>query len=45
VNRKELATYMGHAQVSASGDLYGHLFPVHERQTATGLAEYLAAHA
>jgi integrase len=42
VNRKELATYLGHAQVSTSEDIYGHLFPGHERHTADRLDTYLA---
>jgi integrase len=41
VNRKELATYMGHAQVATSEDLYGHLFPGHESTNALRLEAYL----
>jgi integrase len=43
VNRKELATYMGHAQVATSEDLYGHLFPGHEAETARKLEDFLNA--
>lgn len=41
VNRKELATYLGHAQVATSEDIYGHLFPGHEAQTAARLDAFL----
>jgi integrase len=43
VNLKELSTYMGHAEVATTLDLYGHLFPGHEQQTAARLDAFLGA--
>jgi integrase len=41
--RKALATYMGHAQVATTEDIYGHLFPGHEADTARRVQRYLDA--
>jgi integrase len=42
VNAKALSTYMGHASVSITFDLYGHLMPGNESEAAGMLDEYLA---
>jgi hypothetical protein len=43
VNIKALSTFMGHAQVSITLDLYGHLLPGSEEEAAGLLDDYLAA--
>jgi integrase len=42
VNAKTLSTYMGHANIAVTFDLYGHLFPGNEAQAASLLDAYLA---
>lgn len=42
VNAKALSTYMGHANIAVTLDLYGHLFPGSEDQAAALLDAYLA---
>jgi integrase len=41
VNAKALATYMGHASVAITFDLYGHLMPRNEEEPAARLDAYL----
>jgi integrase len=41
VNAKALSTYMGHASVTITFDLYGHLMPGNEQQAARLLDAYL----
>jgi integrase len=41
VNAKALSTYMGHASIQTTFDLYGHLFPGNEEQAAELLDAYL----
>ncbi len=41
VNAKALATYMGHASVTITFDLYGHLMPGNEEEAAALLDAYL----
>lgn len=41
VNAKALATYMGHATISITLDLYGHLMPGNEGEAAALLDRYL----
>ncbi len=43
VNAKALSTYMGHANISITLDLYGHLMPGNEEQAAAMLDTYLAS--
>jgi integrase len=43
VNAKALSTYMGHANISITLDLYGHLFPGSENEAAELLDAYLAS--
>jgi integrase len=42
VNAKSLSTYMGHATIAMTLDLYGHLMPGNEAQAADLLDAYLA---
>ena len=42
VNAKALSTYMGHASVTITYDLYGHLMPGNEDEAAALLDAYLA---
>ena len=42
VNAKALSTFMGHANIAITLDLYGHLMPGSEAQAATLLYAYLA---
>jgi integrase len=41
VNIKALSTYMGHASITITLDLYGHLFPGNEKEAARLLDSYL----
>jgi len=43
VNAKALSTFMGHANIKITLDLYGHLFPGSEEEAAGLLDTYLAA--
>jgi integrase len=43
VNAKALSTFMGHANISITLDLYGHLMPGSEEEAAGLLDHYLAA--
>jgi integrase len=43
VNAKALSTFMGHANIKITLDLYGHLFPGSESEAAALLDTYLAA--
>ena len=43
VNAKALSTYMGHANISITLDLYGHLMPGNEGEAAALLDRYLEA--
>jgi len=43
VNPKALSTYMGHATIAITLDLYGHLMPGSESEAAEMLDAYLAA--
>ena len=43
VNAKALSTYMGHATIATTLDLYGHLMPGSESEAAELLDAYLAA--
>jgi integrase len=43
VNAKTLSTYMGHANIAITFDLYGHLMPGNESEAAALLDAYLAA--
>lgn len=45
VSAKALCTYMGHAAISTTFDLYGHLMPGNEEEAATLLDAYLAREA
>ncbi len=45
VNAKQLSTYLGHATIKITLDLYGHLFPGDEREAASKLDAYLARQA
>jgi integrase len=42
VNAKALSTFMGHAAIGITIDLYGHLMPGSEDQAADLLDDYLA---
>jgi len=42
VNAKSLSTYLGHANISTTFDLYGHLMPGNEAEAAGLLDEFLA---
>lgn len=42
VNAKALQTYMGHASIEITFDLYGHLMPGNEAEAAAALDAYLA---
>ena len=42
VNAKALSTFMGHANIAITYDLYGHLMPGSEDEAATLLDGYLA---
>jgi integrase len=42
VNAKSLSTYMGHADIATTFDLYGHLMPGNEAEAAALLDAYLA---
>jgi hypothetical protein len=42
VNAKTLCTYMGHANIAITFDLYGHLFPGNETEASRLLDGYLA---
>jgi len=42
VNAKSLSTYMGHANIATTFDLYGHLMPGNEGEAAALLDAYLA---
>ena len=42
VNAKALSTYMGHANIGITLDLYGHLMPGNEGEAAGLLDTYLA---
>ena len=41
VNAKALSTFMGHANIAITLDLYGHLFPGSENEAAALLDSYL----
>ena len=41
VNAKALSVYMGHASVTITFDLYGHLMPGNEQEAARLLDAYL----
>jgi integrase len=43
VNAKALSTFMGHANIGITLDLYGHLMPGSESEAAVMLDTYLAA--
>jgi integrase len=43
VNSKAVSTYMGHASITITLDLYGHLMPGHEAEAADLLDGYLAS--
>jgi integrase len=43
VNAKALSTYMGHATIAITLDLYGHLMPGNESEAAEMLVTYLKA--
>jgi hypothetical protein len=43
VNAKALSTYMGHATIAITLDLYGHLMPGNESEAAEMLDAYLTA--
>jgi integrase len=43
VNAKALSTYMGHANIGITLDLYGHLMPGNESEAAELLDAYLEA--
>ncbi|HMH46479.1 MAG TPA: tyrosine-type recombinase/integrase, partial [Solirubrobacteraceae bacterium] len=43
VNAKALSTYMGHANISITLDLYGHLMPGNEAEAAGLLDAYLTS--
>jgi len=42
VNAKALSTFMGHANIAITMDLYGHLMPGSEAEAASLLDAYLA---
>jgi len=42
VNAKALSTYMGHANIGITLDLYGHLMPGSQAEAASLLNAYLA---
>ena len=41
MNAKTLSTYMGHANIGITLDLYGHLFPGSEVEAAARIDAYL----
>jgi integrase len=41
VNMKAISTYLGHASVKITLDLYGHLLPNAERESARRLQAFL----
>ena len=41
VNAKALSTFIGHATIAVTLDLYGHLFPGSEDEAASLLDDYL----
>ena len=41
VNAKALQTYMGHASIEITFDLYGHLMPGNEAEAAAALDAYI----
>ena len=43
VNAKAITTYMGHASISTTFDLYGHLMPGNEDEAAALMEQYLAS--
>jgi hypothetical protein len=43
VNAKALSTFMGHATISITLDLYGHLMPGSEAEAAALLGDYVAS--
>jgi integrase len=43
-NAKQIQTYMGHASIAITYDLYGHLLPGDEAHAAAALDAYLDAH-
>ena len=43
LNLKSVSVYMGHADISTTLDIYGHLMPGSEVVDATRLNEWLAA--
>ena len=43
VNAKALSTFMGHAAISITLDLYGHLMPGSEAEAAALLDDYVAS--
>jgi integrase len=43
VNAKSLSTYMGHANIATTFDLYGHLMPGNESEAAELLDVFLSA--
>jgi integrase len=45
LNVKTVSTYLGHATIQITLDLYGHLFPGHEDEAATMLDTYFARQA
>jgi integrase len=45
VNAKALSTFMGHANIAITIDLYGHLMPGSEAEAADLLDAYLAREA
>ena len=42
VNAKSLSTYVGHANIATTFDLYGHLMPGNESEAAALLDAYLS---
>ncbi len=42
VNAKALSTYLGHASIKITFDLYGHLMPGNENEAAALLDAYLS---
>jgi integrase len=45
VNAKALCTFMGHANIGTTLDLYGHLFPGSQAEAASLLDAYLSREA
>ena len=44
IDAKKLSTYMGHSSIATTYDLYGHLFPGSEQESAAIIDDFLCRH-